>query len=65
VEVTKLNNAIYFIMKSANEDDIHKAIKYQSWTSSVKNNQILSAAYKEALSKGLRVYLFWSVVRSG
>jgi len=52
-------------MKSANEDDIHKAIKYQSWTSSVKNNQILSAAYKEALSKGLRVYLFWSVVRSG
>ena len=42
------SNGIYFIMKSANEDDIHKAIKYQVWTSSIKNNQVLSAAYKEA-----------------
>lgn len=65
VDIVKLNNAIFFIMKSANEDDIHKAIKYQAWTSSVKNNQILSAAYKEATAKGLKVYLFWSVVRSG
>lgn len=28
VDVAKLQNAIFFIMKSANEDDIHKAIKY-------------------------------------
>lgn len=28
VELVKLSHAVFFIMKSANEDDIHKAIKY-------------------------------------
>lgn len=36
-EVVSKNN-VYFIMRSTNDDDIHKAIKNQVWCSSSKNN---------------------------
>ena len=42
IDITKIDNAYFFIVRSTNDDDIHKAIKYQIWTSSVKNNQILN-----------------------
>lgn len=64
-DVSKVGNAYFFIVRSTNDDDIHKAIKYQIWASSVKNNQILNEAYKQATAQGQKVYLFFSVVKSG
>jgi len=29
---------VYFVIRSANEDDVHKAIKYKIWTSTSKSN---------------------------
>lgn len=53
------------MLRSNNDDDIHKAVKYGIWTSTPKNNEILNKAYEECLAKNEDVYLFYSVVKSG
>jgi len=35
----------YFIIKSYTEEDVHKAIKYQLWSSTKGGNKVLDAAY--------------------
>ncbi|CAD8053278.1 unnamed protein product [Paramecium sonneborni] len=57
--------AYAYILRSNNDDDIHKSIKYGIWTSSKENNEKLNAKYLEAQEQGKTVYLFFSVVRSG
>jgi len=37
-----------YIIRSNNDDDIHKAIKYKVWCSTPPNNEMLDKAYKEA-----------------
>jgi hypothetical protein len=44
---------------------VHKAIKYNVWTSTKSGNQTLSTAYKMAQEKGGYVYLFFSCNGSG
>lgn len=51
-------------MKSADEDNVHKSIKYRIWCSTIKGNQKLQKAYKEADNK-YPIYLFFSVNGSG
>ncbi|KAM7271579.1 hypothetical protein ACFE04_030793 [Oxalis oulophora] len=60
-------NAKFFIIKSYSEDDLHKSIKYNIWTSTTNGNQKLDAAYQEAqqISGGCPVFLFFSVNSSG
>lgn len=58
-----LDNAIFFVIRSNNEDDVHKAIKYGVWTSTRRTNANLSSAFKE--NKGTPIYLIFSVVKSG
>jgi hypothetical protein len=60
-------NARYFVIKSYSEDDVHKAVKYQIWTSTDSGNKRLDRAYKEQqqLSPPAPVYLFFSVNASG
>ncbi|CAD8061228.1 unnamed protein product [Paramecium sonneborni] len=57
--------AYAYILRSNNDDDIHKSIKYGIWTSSKENNEKLNTKYLEAQEQGKTVYLFFSVVRSG
>ncbi|CAD8044722.1 unnamed protein product [Paramecium primaurelia] len=57
--------AYAYILRSNNDDDIHKSIKYGIWTSSKENNEKLNAKFLEAQEQGKTVYLFFSVVRSG
>jgi len=54
-----------FIMRSNCEDDVHKGIKYGIWTSTPKSNEFLNNLYEECTPKGIPIYLFFSVVRSG
>jgi hypothetical protein len=49
MDISKIGNGIFFIIRSTNDDDVHKAIKYELWASSIKNNQVLSKAYQEAI----------------
>jgi len=50
-------------MRSNNDDDVQKAIKYSIWTSTPSNNQKLSDAWEQRGNRD--VYLFYSVVKSG
>jgi len=57
-------SARFFVIKSYQEDDIHKSIKYNIWASTDSGNRRLDAAYKESHMKG-PIYLFFSVNASG
>ncbi|MBD4017435.1 hypothetical protein GUI04_00045, partial [Xanthomonas citri pv. citri] len=60
-------DAKFFIIKSYSEDDVHKSIKYNVWSSTQNGNKKLDAAYQEAQQKPGHspVFLFFSVNTSG
>ncbi|XP_057990276.1 YTH domain-containing protein ECT4-like [Hevea brasiliensis] len=45
---TKYADAKFYVIKSYNEDDIHKSIKYEVWASTPNGNKKLDAAFCEA-----------------
>ena len=57
-------DARFFIIKSFNEDDVHKSIKYNAWTSTQTGNRRLDQAFQERPTHG-HVYLCFSVNGSG
>lgn len=57
-------NARFFVIKSYAEDDIHRSIKYDIWTSTEHGNRRLDQAFREQKGKG-GIYLFYSVNGSG
>ncbi|KAF8629991.1 hypothetical protein AX15_003162 [Amanita polypyramis BW_CC] len=61
---TKPAFARYFVIKSYTEDDVHKSLKYEIWSSTDPGNKRLDKAFKEANGRG-PVYLFFSVNASG
>ncbi|KAG1326086.1 hypothetical protein COCNU_01G000200 [Cocos nucifera] len=64
-------DAKFFVIKSYSEDDVHRSIKYNTWSSTPSGNRRLDSAYEDAqeLSAGKRkqcpVFLFFSVNASG
>ncbi|KAL1806773.1 hypothetical protein ACET3Z_029841 [Daucus carota] len=64
-------NAKFYTIKSYSEDDVHKSIKYNLWSSTLNGNRKLNNAYEDAKriggedSKGCPVFLFFSVNASG
>ncbi|KAL8255516.1 hypothetical protein R6Q59_030583 [Mikania micrantha] len=60
-------DAKFFIIKSYSEDDVHKSIKYNVWSSTQNGNKKLDAAYHEAQQKPEKcpVFLLFSVNTSG
>jgi len=65
LDISGLKDVRCFIMRSNNEDDIHKAIKYGIWTSTSKSNEFLNNLFEECSAKNIPIFLFYSVVRSG
>jgi hypothetical protein len=59
------NKSKYFIIKSFNEEDVHKAIKYSLWCSTNSGNQTLNEAFKQSKKEDGEVYLFFSCNGSG
>jgi len=59
-----LKNARYFVIKSYSEDDIHRSIKYNIWTSTEHGNKRLNEAWNDSNKKG-PIYLVYSVNGSG
>ena len=64
---TKYEEAMFFVIKSYSEDDIHKSIKYSVWSSTLNGNKKLDSAYQESQKKVAEkggtcpVFLFFSV----
>nr|GAT58150.1 predicted protein [Mycena chlorophos] len=56
--------ARYFVIKSYTEDDVHKSLKYEIWSSTEPGNKRLDKAFKECAGRG-PIYLFFSVNASG
>jgi hypothetical protein len=55
----------FFIIKSFSEEDVHKSIKYNVWSSTKNGNQTLNNSFKMTKEKGGHVYLFYSTNGSG
>ncbi|KAK7329617.1 hypothetical protein VNO77_23787 [Canavalia gladiata] len=64
-------NAKFFVIKSYSEDDVHKSIKYNVWSSTPHGNKKLENAYEDAKkvaaekSGACPIFLFFSVNASG
>lgn len=60
-------NAKFFVIKSYSEDDVHKSIKYNVWSSTPNGNKKLHSAYEDARrlangdSDSCPIFLFFSV----
>jgi len=55
----------FFVIKSFSEEDVHKSIKYNVWSSSKDGNLTLSNAFRIAEEGKGNVYLFFSCNGSG
>ncbi|XP_074575655.1 uncharacterized protein LOC141832075 isoform X3 [Curcuma longa] len=69
--ITKYEQALFFVIKSYSEDDVHKSIKYNVWSSTPNGNKRLDNAFQAAQGKMAEkggkcpVFLFFSVNASG
>ena len=52
--------ARYFVIKSYTEEDVHKSLKHEIWSSTDPGNKRLDKAFKENAGRG-PIYLFFSV----
>ena len=59
------SNCKFFVIKSFSEEDVHKSIKYNVWSSSKDGNLTLSNAFRIAEEGKGNVYLFFSCNGSG
>jgi hypothetical protein len=59
-------DAHFYILRSSNDDNIHKAIKYQIWSSPPANKALLRKAWQEFEDKkeAPEIYLIFTVVSS-
>ncbi|GMJ09971.1 evolutionarily conserved C-terminal region 7 [Hibiscus trionum] len=64
-------DAKFFVIKSYSEDDVHKSIKYNVWSSTPHGNKKLDIAFEDARKlaagkpRGCPIFLFFSVNASG
>lgn len=68
---TEYDNARFYVIKSYSEDDVHKCLKYDVWSSTANGNKKLDAAFHDvevkAAETGIKcpIFLFFSVNGSG
>ncbi|XP_059313531.1 YTH domain-containing protein ECT1 [Lycium ferocissimum] len=68
---SQYDNAKFYVIKSYSEDDIHKCVKYDVWSSTPNGNKKLDTAFRDAEGKAsgtgssCPVFLFFSVNGSG
>ncbi|KAL0454478.1 UNVERIFIED_CONTAM: YTH domain-containing protein ECT4 [Sesamum latifolium] len=48
---TEYDSAKFYVIKSYSEDDVHKCIKYDVWSSTLHGNKKLDAGFREAEAK--------------
>jgi hypothetical protein len=65
LDLSLVDKARFFVIKSYSEDDIHRSIKYEIWCSTEHGNNRLDQAYRERENENGVIYLFFSVNGSG
>lgn len=65
LDLSKVDKARFFVIKSYSEDDIHRSIKYEIWCSTEHGNKRLDQAFHEREKENGVIYLFFSVNSSG
>lgn len=53
------------VIRSGNDDNIHKAIKYGIWTTTYRNKHKLDQYWKDCVERKIDTYMFFSAVKSG
>lgn len=48
LDIDEMGEHYAFIIRSNNDDNVHKSLKYRIWTSTEANNERLSETYKKA-----------------
>ena len=54
-----VKNGRCFVIKSYTEDDVHKSMKYQIWSSTSEGNKRLNEAYVHCESQKIPLFLFF------
>ncbi|MCQ2819047.1 MAG: YTH domain-containing protein [archaeon] len=62
---TITEDSVFYVIKSFSEEDVHKSIKYDVWSSSKNGNVALNNSFKLTKEKNANVYLFFSCNGSG
>ena len=52
-------NARFFVIKSFTEEDVHKSMKYQVWSSTPEGNKRLDEAYRMCTVEKIPLFLFF------
>ncbi|CAO1400582.1 unnamed protein product [Diamesa serratosioi] len=65
LDLSLVEGARFFVIKSYSEDDIHRSIKYEIWCSTEHGNKRLDQAFREREKDNGVIYLFFSVNSSG
>ncbi len=55
-------NARFFVIKSFSEEDVHKSMKYQVWSSTPEGNKRLNEAYQKCVAEKVPLFLFFRQV---
>ena len=63
IKSSELLNSVAFVARSSTYDDIHKAMKYGVWSSTLQQNKLLHQAFNQAKTQGRRVLLFFRSVK--
>ena len=63
IKSSELLNSVAFVARSSTYDDIHKAMKYGVWSSTLEQNKQLHQAFNKAKLEGRRVLLFFRSVK--
>ena len=58
-------NPRFFVIKSFTEEDIHKSIKYNCWSSTKEGNKKLNIAFEDCRKKNSDLFFFFSMNASG
>lgn len=59
-ELKVVKNSTYYIIKSFNIENIHKAIKYGVWATTYSGNNTFDKAFADSQKRNSEVYLFFS-----
>lgn len=59
-DLAEFSQSLFFVIRSKKTDDIHKAIKYGTWTSSPQNNLKIADAFRSRKNHGGDVFFFFT-----
>ena len=62
---TEYKNARFFVIRSFSEEDVHKSMKYQVWSSTPEGNKRLNEAYLKCVADKIPLFLLFGVNGSG